>query len=287
MTMPAEPPSTVDPEIVERARANEPDRYLSALLSPLPVRADLLALVAFTADLARIPSVVTEPMMGEIRLQWWRDQFGPLAAGAATAHPLADALGRAIRTHDLPVPLLTAMTEARAFDLYVDPLPDDAALDAYIVKTEAIPFELALRILGVDEAVAGRLAQPAGRAFGLARLAAALPAHWSAGRPVLPATWFDTAATSADAQLTASDPAGATRLVEALLAASATALAAVGPQIALLSRRQRTGLLPLSVIGQYASAARAQAAAGMRERRLVSPVSRILRLASAHMRGKF
>ncbi|HRK19460.1 MAG TPA: squalene/phytoene synthase family protein, partial [Hyphomicrobiaceae bacterium] len=166
MTMPDEAQSTVDPEIVERARSHEPDRYLAALLSPLTVRADLLALVAFTADLVRIPTVVTEPMMGEIRLQWWRDQFGPLAGGATTAHPLADALGRAIRTHHLPVPLLTAMTEARAFDLYADPLTDEAALEGYMTKTEAIPFELTLRILGVDEAVAGRLAQPAGRAFG-------------------------------------------------------------------------------------------------------------------------
>lgn len=279
-------PSVVDRELVDRARDLEPERYLAALLAPARCRADLIALAAFAADLRRIPHTVTEPMMGEIRLQWWRDQLQPLADGAAPPHPIAAALGRAIRAHALPLPLLTAMTEARAFDLYADPLPDDAALDGYMTKTEAIPFELALRILGVDEASAGRIAVPAGRAFGLARLALALPGHWARSHPLLPQSWFDAGRTDADRQLARTDSSGAVRLVGALVAASAAAAAAVEPQIGLLSRAQRTALLPLAVCPSYASAARAQAAGGMRAQHEVTPLARIARLTFAHVRGK-
>ena len=55
------------------ARAYERDRYLAALLSPAARRDDLLVLAAFAGDVGRIASSVSEPMMGAIRLQWWRD----------------------------------------------------------------------------------------------------------------------------------------------------------------------------------------------------------------------
>ena len=44
--------------IIGAARAGEPDRYLAALLAPRTERADLLALAAFAAELARVASAV-------------------------------------------------------------------------------------------------------------------------------------------------------------------------------------------------------------------------------------
>ena len=57
----------------ETVRAHNPDRYLTALMAPRRVRGSLMALYAFNAELARIPALVSEPALGEIRLQWWRD----------------------------------------------------------------------------------------------------------------------------------------------------------------------------------------------------------------------
>ena len=76
-------------EVAAIAREGEPDRYLAALLAPAPEREALLALAAFAAELTRIPlRVVQEPMMGEIRLEWWRTA---LASGDVAAYRISDA----------------------------------------------------------------------------------------------------------------------------------------------------------------------------------------------------
>ena len=73
-------------------RAADPDRYLSMLYAPQDRRADLLALYAFNAEVAGIRDRVSEPMPGEIRLQWWRDVIAaPDPAVAAAGNPLAEA----------------------------------------------------------------------------------------------------------------------------------------------------------------------------------------------------
>src|SRR4249920_224039 len=86
--------------VATSARAGEPDRYLAALLAPPAARDGLLALAAFSAELGRIGQLVTrEPMMGEIRLQWWRDALRPRDSGERTGNPVADALREAMLRH--------------------------------------------------------------------------------------------------------------------------------------------------------------------------------------------
>ena len=62
-------------DLMRTLRAADPDRYLSMLYAPQDRRADLLALYAFNAEIAGIRDRVSEPMPGEIRLQWWRDMI--------------------------------------------------------------------------------------------------------------------------------------------------------------------------------------------------------------------
>src|SRR5438045_2053941 len=54
-------------------RRADPDRYFSALFASAEKRPLLFGLYAFNHELTRIGEVVHEPMMGEIRLQWWRE----------------------------------------------------------------------------------------------------------------------------------------------------------------------------------------------------------------------
>ena len=66
------------------------------------------------------------------------------------------------------------------------PMPDEARFDGYLSKTEAIPFELALRVVGIERRACGRHRRHAGRAFGLARVGAELPMMSTRGRLFLP-----------------------------------------------------------------------------------------------------
>ena len=75
------------------ARDADPDRAIATLFAPAGARDDLFALYAFNAELARIADQVTEPGLGAIRLQWWREAIERGASGEATGHPVADAFG--------------------------------------------------------------------------------------------------------------------------------------------------------------------------------------------------
>lgn len=153
----------------DAARLREPDRYLAALLAPKSVRSDLMAIAAFSSELLRVRDVVREPMMGEIRLQWWRDALQTLWRGELTANPVADMLGAAMRRHELAPGALDVLIEARLRELQAD-AGDNAAGEDTAIEAEAFLFKAALIVLGVPAASARDAAcAHAGVAYGVAR----------------------------------------------------------------------------------------------------------------------
>lgn len=82
MTISSTPP---DPEIWatidRRLRTGDEDRWLSSRYAEPDARNDLIALYAFCWELARVRLIVTEPTLGAIRFQWWRDALTELEEG--------------------------------------------------------------------------------------------------------------------------------------------------------------------------------------------------------------
>jgi phytoene synthase len=150
-------------------RQADPDRYFSALFAPAAKRPFLFALYAFNAELARIAANVREPMMGEIRLQWWRETLEGARTGKPRPHDVARALGETFAQIDLPAGLFYAMIDARAFDFLDGTFADRERRDAYLDATSANLMRLAARVLGAGERLDG-LAHEAGLAYGLAGL---------------------------------------------------------------------------------------------------------------------
>jgi len=157
------------------------DRYLSALLAPDSHRPGLMALYAFNAEIARVREIVSEPLPGEVRLQWWRDLLEGTEHGAVASNPVANTLLQTIKTYNLPRKALVAMTEARVFDLYDDPMPSLNDLEGYAGETVSGLIQLGCLVLngGKDPGTA-TAAGHAGVAYGLTGLMRALP--WQASR---------------------------------------------------------------------------------------------------------
>src|SRR5262245_3432998 len=97
--------------IVEAAaRANALDRFLAARLAPHAARRDLIALAAFVGETARIVATAREPLVGDMRLQWWCDALSAPRGDEATGNPVADALRETIAARGLPAePFLTLL----------------------------------------------------------------------------------------------------------------------------------------------------------------------------------
>ena len=128
----------------EVVRTRDRDRYVADLFAPAPVRKHLFALHAFDLEIARIPTMVSQPALGEIRLQWWRDA---LAAGDGSGNPVAAAVIETLRAFALPPAALDMLIEARTFDLYDDPMPTLDALEGYAGETASAALQLAAIVL--------------------------------------------------------------------------------------------------------------------------------------------
>jgi len=172
---------------LDLVRAADKDRFLSGLFAPAPGRRSLFALYAFNIELARVRDIVSEPQLGEIRLQWWHDVVAAIYQGEVTAHPVAEELARAIEAGSLPQAGLANMIEARRGDLYDDPVPTLGDLEGYLGETSsALMHMVALVLAGREGAGAADAAGLAGVAFGLTGLMRSLPLNRARGQCFLP-----------------------------------------------------------------------------------------------------
>ncbi len=153
-------------------RAQDRDRYLSTFFAADGKRPHLAALYAFNAEIMRVRDSVSDPNLGLIRLQWWRDTVESLFDGGdGGGHPVAEALAQAIKAGGLPKPALLDLITAHEFDLYQDRIPGLTELEAYLGETYSRLIQMAAMILDRDAAVkASEAAGLAGVAQGLTLL---------------------------------------------------------------------------------------------------------------------
>jgi phytoene synthase len=172
----------------ELLRARDRDLWLACLFAPPDARKHIHALYAFAQEAADVSGKVTQPLLGEMRLQWWIDALeGAAAQGeGARANPIADALIETIEHFALPRDEFIALAEAHVFDLYDDRMPSWSALEDYCRATASAPMRWAARILGANlQAPSARAFDEAGVALGLTRIARAV-AESSGGQKFLP-----------------------------------------------------------------------------------------------------
>ncbi|MEO1291640.1 MAG: squalene/phytoene synthase family protein [Pseudomonadota bacterium] len=175
-------------ELAERIRESDPDRFEAALfVGDEALREHLFALYVYNLELAKIPWAVSEPMIGLMRLQWWRDTVEEAAAGAPPkAHEVAGPLMRAIQATAMDIAPLLEMATHRERELEPEPLADTDAVLAYVDGTVGAVMKAGASLLaGADEPTQSA-AKRVGRAHGIASLLTAVPAHAQVGRVMLP-----------------------------------------------------------------------------------------------------
>jgi phytoene synthase len=150
-------------------------RYASTLFMPSDQRRGLLAIYAFNVEISRVRDQVSQPLPGEMRLQWWTDMLAGTSHGGVAGNPVAAELMLAIRNFRLPAERLSRLIDEHQFDLYNDPMPTMAALEGYINDTACALFSLGAGICGRQSEEIDHLARHAGLAQGIAQVIAALP----------------------------------------------------------------------------------------------------------------
>ncbi len=185
-------PAAGDASLAAELARSDYDRYLAALFAPQALRTPLIALYAFNHELARASEVASQPMIGLMRLTWWRETVEGIYGGQVRNHALTQQLAQAIGKHDLPRHLFETMLDAREADIEETPFADIASLETYAGSTAGTLMRLAARILGAGESL-DKPAHDAGIAYGLTGLLRSLSFRARRRNLVLP---LDALATS-------------------------------------------------------------------------------------------
>jgi 15-cis-phytoene synthase len=178
-------------------RRGDYDRWLASAFAPTAKRPHLYALLAFSLEIASVRERASDPRLGEIRLQWWREAVEGGREEAA-AHPIVAALSATRAQFRLPAAPFLALIEAREFDLWNDPPPSLAWLEGYCGETSSSLFRLATLVLANGEEPGGAEAcGHAGVAWALTGLTRAVAWHAAANRVYVPADLLERHGSSA------------------------------------------------------------------------------------------
>ena len=158
---------------------------MAAMVAPVAARAILFPLYALNVEVARAPWVTQEPMIAEMRLQWWRDALQEISEGSVVRrHEVVTPLSRVLSPH-----LAAQMDEyvaVRRWDIYRDSFEDETHFDAYINHSAGTLMVVSAQAMGAAE---DDVLRDFGYAMGVANWFRAVPYLEARGRiPLLDGT---------------------------------------------------------------------------------------------------
>ncbi|MBK8909568.1 MAG: squalene/phytoene synthase family protein [Rhodospirillales bacterium] len=280
--------------VAEQVRRHDNDRFICSLFAAPAARTGLHAVHAFNIEVARTRELVREPVLGLMRLQWWRDAIAAIAAGRPPDHPVAAPLADAMARFDLDREDFARLLDTRALDFEDEPLADMTALVAYADGTSATLAHLSLQVVGVDSAAdpaAAEAARAAARdvavAWSLVGLVRAVPFHARARRCYLPAAVCRDAGLDVATLFDRGPTRGLPAAAEAVATVARQYLQAARGRMDLVPKAALPVLLPATIADLYLQ--RLQAAGFDPFAPLVqhAGAGRLLRAAFAALRGRY
>jgi len=210
-------------ELDNRLMRADPDRRMATLFAPRTIRRRLIALYAFNDELARIRDRVTEPMLGDLRLAWWREVVEEIYDPDAEVrgHEAALGLSHAFSSGAPPRVWIDRMINVRARDLDAEPFQTIADLKQYADRSAATLMRAAvwLTLPGEDISAAGEAAiKHAGIAWAMTGMLRGFAADLAHNRRWLPQQAYDEAGVSVADMTRDQDPEAARALFKPVIA---------------------------------------------------------------------
>ncbi|MFT4121672.1 phytoene/squalene synthase family protein [Bradyrhizobium sp.] len=244
----AAPPPDAAAFCADLVRSHDFPRYAATLFAPAAERRALLALHAYHVEIVRVRDQVSQPLPGEIRLQWWTDMLSGHVHGSAEGNPVAAELLRAIRDFELPVEPLSLLAEEHQFDLYNDPMPTMTALEGYLAATCSSLFALAARVMVTPSSEVEHLARHTGLAQGIVQTIANLPRDAAHRQLFLPQQLLDSHACRAEDVFAGKQSPQLGAVLDQLIGEARQHLATASSLLAQVPISVRPAFLPLSQV---------------------------------------
>jgi NADH dehydrogenase [ubiquinone] 1 alpha subcomplex assembly factor 6 len=247
--------------LAEEVRRHDWDRFMCALFAPAVRRDDLYVLLAFNLEIAKTREVVSEPLIGEMRLQWWRDVIDKIYTSGpepVAGHYVLEHLPGLVHKLGLSRHWFDALVDARQTDLDNEPFADLHALIDYADATSASLNMLMLEALCGGDALAEdqwdevcEASRGIGIAWALTGLMRVIP-HWAGqGRSPLPIGLLEECGLTTEQAYAPGEDFGAGTAVERLCRIAREKVAAARQRRRTASRRFRSVLLPAALIDSH------------------------------------
>jgi len=234
----------------ELVRSHDFSRYAFTLFVPAALRRALLAIYAFNVEISRVREQVSQPLPGEVRLQWWTDMLAGAGHGGVEGNPVAAELKLAIQTWFLPVERLSRLIDEHQFDLYNDPMPTMAALEGYINDTSSALFSLGAGIAGPPSDDIEHLARHAGLAQGIAQVMRALPLDASRRQLFVPLQLLERHGSNMEEMFSGRDTPKMRAALDQLIGEARGHLKTAFALLESVPPQVRTVFLPLALVGR-------------------------------------
>lgn len=183
---------SIETEIAAIVGDRDRDHWLTVALAPADKRPALTALYAYHVEVAKTRDAVTDPITGQIRLQWWRETVEGAAQGSPREHPVAEALAAGLASGQLDAGTLTALADAREDDLDHEAFASEADFLAYLEATAGMLHRAALGALGETGPAAMKAADHVSYAYGITGQMRSCAVNAARGHVLLPLDLLET-----------------------------------------------------------------------------------------------
>ncbi|KAF9046567.1 isoprenoid synthase domain-containing protein [Panaeolus papilionaceus] len=180
-------PSHPDAYCRDYVRKHDYDSYLISHFYPKHAQPGYFAIKAFSVELASIADTVSNTVIGQMRMQFWRDAVKSINDGRPTKHPIALALYEASKKAKLSSYHLKRMVDARDAELQSPSYLTVDSLTSHAEATSSTVLYLLLQLLSVPSSDVSHAASHLGTAQTFSTLLRALPYHAKKGQMIIPA----------------------------------------------------------------------------------------------------
>lgn len=271
----------------DQVRRFDNDRFLCTLFAPPAEREALAAIYAFNLEIARVRESVREPMLGRIRLQWWRDAVAGIFERKPQREPVAVALAEAVDRFKLGRGHFDRLIDAREFDLEDRPPATLDDLVGYAEGTGAPLVKLAAEVMGARDGDVCRAAEDLGIAWALTGLIRAVPFHARARRLYLPAAVSRKAGLDVLAMFERGPMPALPAVVEVVAERARQHLASARRASTAVPPRALPAFLPATLAGLYLKRIAAAGHDPFQPRVQAAGASRLAALLVSRLRGRY
>lgn len=174
-------------------RRGDYDRFLTALPAEPDAREMLFALYAFNLEVAKTSATVSEPVLGQIRYEWWREALEEAVKGEMVRHhPVVQELSRILSAKREAADELQRLISGRERDIDAEAAFSDMDdFENYAEATSGSLLVAACQILGTTDPAIISAARKVGTAWAMTGMVRAAPHNLRRRQILLPLPLFE------------------------------------------------------------------------------------------------